>query len=191
MTQDIRYSMFEVDSSHRKVYVLDDVVAPEAHEYVHEYLRSVPVTLSDADRWDTREFKHLKHDFYGPRDNDIPPFLQLVIESARSFLTQQGVAFGPLLRVYLNMNLFGDFQFTHSDGDGWTALLFGNAQWGEDWGGEILFYPEDQDSFTFAVSPKPGRMLIFDGTILHRGGVPSKLCHGPRMSVAIKFQRAA
>jgi SM-20-related protein len=190
MDQNIRFSHFEVDSTHRKVYVLDGVISADALQYVHDYLRSTPVSLTDSDRWDTRDFKHLKHDFYGLGEGYVPTCLQAVVESARDFMTLQGIAVGDLQRVYLNMNLFGDHQFAHTDGRGWTALLFGNAEWHEDWGGEILFYPGDHDDYAFAVSPKPGRMLIFDGRILHRGGVPSKLFHGPRMSVAIKFQRA-
>ncbi len=62
-----------------------------------------------------------------------------VAELAREFLCDRGIAVGQIYRIYLNVNLFGDFQFAHTDGNGWTALLFANKRWDEDWGGEIVF----------------------------------------------------
>jgi hypothetical protein len=190
MAGNVTFTEIVVDKAGRKVFVLDDVLTPDAALDVHEHLRRVPVSLTDADRPDTREFKHLKHDFALPGEPCAEPFANALIELASEFLRSQSIAFGKLHRVYLNVNLFGDFQFAHTDGDGWTALLFANARWDEDWGGEILFYPEDQDAFCYAIYPKPGRMLLFDSTLYHRGGVPSKFFHGPRMSLAIKFSRA-
>ena len=102
---------------------------------------------------------------------------------------EQGIASGPLHRIYANLNMFGDYQFAHRDGDGFTALLFANPKWDEDWGGEIIFYSHDTSPVDHAIRPRPGRMVLFDGHIRHRGGVPSKFCHEPRITLAIKFQR--
>jgi hypothetical protein len=189
MAGNVAFTEIVVDEAGRKIFVLDDVLEPEAAADVHDYLRTIPVSLTDSDRPDTDEFKHFKHDFAYPGEACTEPFAQALIDLARDFLGSQGIRTGELDRVYLNVNLFGDFQFGHVDGDGWTALLFANARWGEDWGGEIIFYPEGQDAFCYAIYPKPGRMLLFDSTLYHRGGVPSKFFHGPRMTVAIKFSK--
>jgi SM-20-related protein len=190
MSGNVSFTEIIVDGAGRRIFVLDDVLTTGAVESIHEFLCKMPVTLTDADRPDTIEFKHFKYDFVSPGEQCNEPFANALIDVARGFLEARGIATGPLYRVYLNVNLFGDYQFAHTDGDGWTALLFGNARWGEDWGGEIIFYDEDQDAYSYAISPKPGRMLIFDSTLYHRGGVPSKLFHGARMSVAIKFRKA-
>lgn len=190
MAGNVAFTEIVVDQAGRKIFVLDDVLTADAALEVHEHLRRIPVSLTDSDRPDTNEFKHFKHDFVTPGEAGAEPFASALVELARDFLDSQDIRAGRLNRVYLNVNLFGDFQFGHTDGDGWTALLFANARWEEDWGGEIIFYPEGQDAFCYAIYPKPGRMLVFDSNLYHRGGVPSKLFHGPRMSVAIKFSRA-
>lgn len=177
-----------VDRQGRKVFVIDGALAPDAAELVHDRLCTLPVSLTDTDRPDTNDFRHFKHDFF--RKGDEPcaePFVAAIAELAREFFRARGIEVGDIYRIYLNVNLFGDFQFAHTDGNGWTVLLFANKRWDEDWGGEIVFYPEDQDAFCYSIYPRPGRLLVFDSTLYHRGGVPSKFFHGPRMSVAIKF----
>jgi SM-20-related protein len=37
------------------------------------------------------------------------------------------------------------------------------------------------------VSPRPGRLVIFDGSIPHAGRPPSRICHAPRYTLAYKF----
>ena len=56
--------------------------------------------------------------------------------------------------------------------------------------GETVFYDRAGEPF-HAVAPKPGRLLLFDGGIVHRGGVPSRKCFEPRLSVAFKFREEA
>ena len=175
----------------RRLFIVDGLVEPEAARSIFARVRDLAYTLDDADREDTQDYNHLKHDFaIGGDDGDVgDPVMLMLAGRARELLASQGIACGPLYRIYANMNLFGDFQFAHEDGEGWTALLFANPEWGEDWGGEFLAYDGDDAPYAYAVSPKPGRMLLFDGRIRHRGGVPSKLCQHPRITLAIKFRR--
>src|SRR5688500_1512732 len=144
MAGSVTFTESTVDDLGRKIFVLVDVLTPEAALEIHERLRSTPVSLTDADRPDTREYKHFKHDFMLPGEECTEPFANALIELARSFLAGQGIPTGRLHRVYLNVNLFGDFQFAHTDGDGWTALLFANARWDEDWGGAIILYRSEE-----------------------------------------------
>lgn len=190
MADTLTHTEIVVDKAGRKIFVVDDALAPDAVAAVHQRLCTIPVSLTDADRDDTEEFRHLKHDFIEAWGECEEPFANALIDLSRQFLDRQGIPTGRLYRVYLNVNLFGDFQFAHTDGDGWTVLLFANERWDADWGGEIVFYSDDQDAFCYSIYPKPGRLLIFDSTLYHRGGVPSKFFHGPRMSVAIKFSKA-
>lgn len=172
----------------RRLLIVDHFLARDAADAIFDHLRDLAYTLDDSDRDDTRDFKHFKHDFaIGERPDD--PLIGLIAARARELMRAQGIACGAIYRIYANLNLYGDFQFAHHDGDGWTALLFANPQWGEDWGGEILFHGGADAPFAYAITPRPGGMLIFDGLIPHRGGVPSKFCHLPRITLAIKFRR--
>lgn len=91
-------------------------------------------------------------------------------------------------RIQVNFNSFGEFQSIHQDQDSvLTVLYFANPTWKVDWLGEISFYDDSRNEVISAITPIPGRIVIFNSLISHRGGVPSRLCFTPRIVVAIKF----
>jgi Rps23 Pro-64 3,4-dihydroxylase Tpa1-like proline 4-hydroxylase len=93
-------------------------------------------------------------------------------------------------RVYVNNAVYGDAYFAHRDCDpalhNVTVLYYGNLNWHADWGGETLFY-NDQHDAELAVTPRPGRFVVSRGAILHRGGVPSRVCNEERLTIAYKL----
>ena len=185
----IVYEAFRIGESGRRFFVLDHVLDAPAARRIHRCFAGLPVTLDDSDRPDTAHVRHLKHDF-GRTEWDSHPALSLLTDTARSFLRERRIACGDVYRIYANFNLHGDFQFAHEDGEGWTALVFVNSRWDEDWGGELIIYPDRDAPYAYCVAPRPGRMVVFDGMIRHRGGAPSKLCLEARISLAIKFGAA-
>jgi hypothetical protein len=188
-TGPITYEAFRIGESRRRFFVLDRVLDQPAARRIHKYFVDLPVTLSDSDRPDTAHVRHFKHEF-ARAEWTTNPALALLTDVARGFLRERRIACGRLYRVYANFNLHGDFQFAHEDGEGWTALAFINSRWDEDWGGELIVYPDGGASCAYCIPPRPGRMVVFDGMIRHRGGSPSKLCLEARISLAIKFRPA-
>lgn len=93
-------------------------------------------------------------------------------------------------RVYVNSALHDDMYFAHRDCPqniaNITVLYYGNTEWHADWGGETLFFNDHHDA-ELAVTPRPGRLVISRGAILHRGGVPLKACNQARFTVACKL----
>jgi hypothetical protein len=73
---------------------------------------------------------------------------------------------------------YGDSSMVHQDiacDDCVTFLYYGNLTWTGRWGGETMFY--DQDILAVAaVSPRPGRVVLFNAAVLHRAGVPTRNC---------------
>jgi hypothetical protein len=175
--------------SRRRFFVLDGVLDGDAARAIHTRFASLPMTLSDSDRPDTGHIRHLKHEF-DRVEWDNHPALSLLTDTARAFLRERRIACGAIYRIYANFNLHGDFQFAHEDGEGWTALVFINSRWDEDWAGELILYPDGISSHAVCIAPQPGRMVVFDGMIRHRGGAPSKHCLEARISLAIKFAPA-
>lgn len=104
-----------------------------------------------------------------------------------------GEAFG-LERIYVNSAVHGDMYYAHRDCAqdlaNVTVLYYGNLEWHADWGGETLFFNDRHDA-EVAVTPRPGRLVISRGAILHRGGVPSGICGGARFTVACKLTARA
>ena len=181
----------ELGADKLKVYVFDSLFEKNTLAGLYNKFRSLTYHLGDYDRDDTQFVKHLVHEFTS-EEVQATRFLQTIICATRELADTQGIKVRNPVKVYANFNLYGDYQFDHEDGDVWTVLVFVNASWDDDWGGELLLYDgtfaaDNDRGFAYAINPRPGRMVIFDGRIKHRGGVPSKFCLEPRISLAIKF----
>ena len=94
------------------------------------------------------------------------------------------------LRAYVNSAVYGDSYYVHrdspEDSNDVTVLYYANLIWQLDWGGETLFYNDDNDA-ALAVSPRPGRLVVNRAAILHRGTVPTHGCHEARLTIAYKL----
>jgi SM-20-related protein len=94
-------------------------------------------------------------------------------------------------RCYCNYASYGDMLFTHTDcapGAGeLTALWFIAPNWNVEWGGETLFFDSSMDA-QVVVSPRPGRLVLFDGSLTHAGRPPSRICFASRFTLAYKLQ---
>lgn len=71
-----------------------------------------------------------------------------------------------------------------------TALWYVCGRWDFEWGGETVFFDANRDARA-AVSPKPGRLAVFDAEILHVGRSPNRICQPPRDTLAIKLEPLA
>lgn len=93
-------------------------------------------------------------------------------------------------RAYVNCSVYGDAYYMHRDCPAQfrhvTALYYANLEWKPDWGGETIYYNDDEDA-EYAILPRPGRLVIARGAILHRGNVPTRSCHEERYSLAYKL----
>lgn len=82
---------------------------------------------------------------------------------------------------------YGDFTLGHQDCESpkcLTFLYYANLHWDSDWGGETLFYDEHWDA-RLAVTPKPGRLVLFHANMHHRTGVPLRDCPHSRLTVSV------
>lgn len=93
-------------------------------------------------------------------------------------------------RAYVNCSIFGDSYYLHRDcaieDKHVTALYYANLEWQPDWGGETIYYNDDDDG-EIAITPRPGRLVIARGAILHRGTVPARACYEERYTLAYKL----
>ena len=185
---DLTISGYGLGSPSRPAWIIDGAVENEAANEIYGFFKRLPYVFQDFDRSDTQMVRHLVHTF-PIGEGEMHPLIRRFSEIADDLFAHRGIEAGPLLRSYANFNLNGDIQFTHDDGDEWTLLFFVNAEWREDWSGELLLYDDVPSGLAIAVSPRPGRAVLFDGLIPHRGGVPSKLCFEPRITLAMKFAR--
>lgn len=171
----------------REVFVFDGLVPEEDSARYYRAITQASFTRTESARPDSQEFRHWVCEM--PLEN-LPrtamwPATEKAVASVRPH-----ERFLPY-RVYTNYASFGDMLLTHVDAvpgaRELTALWFFCERWDPEWGGETLFYDDDGDA-QIAVTPKPSRLLLFDGAIRHAGKAPNRNCPVGRYTFAIKLR---
>jgi hypothetical protein len=176
--------------SGRDVFVFDGLVTPEESARYFNAISQASFTRTESARPDSREFRHWVCEM--PLENLSRTSLWQATEQAVS-LARPNQHFRPY-RVYTNYSSYGDMLLTHVDAvpgaRELTALWYLCESWDTEWGGETLFYDDAGDA-QIAVSPRPARLLLFDGAIRHAGKPPNRNCPVARYTFAIKLRAAA
>jgi SM-20-related protein len=113
------------------------------------------------------------------------PFIECVGAVAAGIFPRARLS---VYRAYCNRLRYGDVCLAHNDSHppSLTTLYYANDRWPDEWGGETLFFGKTGDA-RLAVAPRPGRLVLFDGRLQHRGGPPSRVCNEGRLTVAVKY----
>lgn len=173
----------------RDVFVFDGLIPDtDLAQYVDSLEKSLfsRTEVADLDRPD-RGLRHWICEL------PLPNLAQLPIWAATEravACARPGEQYRPN-RAYTNYASYGDVLYTHTDclphKRGLTALWFLSTEWDPEWGGETMFFDASSDAM-FCVSPKPGRLVVFDGAIPHAGRPPTRICYKPRYTFAIKLE---
>ena len=171
----------------RGVFVFDGLVPVEEAARYFRAITQASFTRTEKARPDSVEYRHWVCEM--PLENLPRTSLWLATEQAVQSL-QLPQRYLPY-RVYTNFASFGDILLTHVDAfpntRELTALWFLCESWDREWGGETLFYDDAGDA-QIAVSPRPGRLVLFDGAVRHAGKPPNRNCPIGRYTFAIKLR---
>lgn len=91
-------------------------------------------------------------------------------------------------RIIVNAYNHGDSSWLHRDSDlenNYTVILYINPEWDWNWGGETIFI-QNGGEIILTVSPTPGRVVLFDGRILHGPRPVSREAPFPRVGVTFQ-----
>lgn len=175
----------EVES--RPIRVYDDLVAPPQIKRLTEAFLGANFVCDEVARPDTAQHRHWELNIPLETAKQLAVY-QPTLDAVRDF--QDGDRY-RIYRCYCNHAAYGDMLFTHTDSQpgqrGLTALWYVAPEWDVEWGGETMFYDSRQDAVA-AVTPKPGRLAVFDGSIVHAGRPPNRICYAPRYTLAFKLE---
>ena len=172
----------------KRIAVYDRLLPAAALSGLYGVVSRAGYTRSEIARPDTAEYKHWATEISVPALASMP-FTAPTLRALQDFTG--GVGYRPY-RSYVNVAHYGDALFSHVDclpGAGEiTALWYVCEQWDHEWGGETVFFDSSNDARAL-VTPRPGRLVLFDGDLLHVGRPPNRNCYRPRYTLAIKFER--
>ena len=92
-----------------------------------------------------------------------------------------------LLQTRVNLSFPGEKNRIHSDKGGLTFIYYANPKWEVAWGGHTLIMNENNDDAEKTVLYKPGRCIMFDGTLPHMIMTPSNLCPVARFTYVMQY----
>lgn len=175
----------EIDGRLLRVY--DGLIALEDVRQLTNALMAGAFVCDEVARPDTYGARHWQLGISGAVVQRLPVY-QPTLDALHDFPQRSGYR---IQRVYCNCSTYGDMLFTHTDVQdgkrGVTALWYVAPKWDVEWGGETMLYDRNHDAVA-CVTPRPGRLAIFDGTILHAGRPPNRVCYAPRYTLAFKFE---
>ena len=151
--------VFERIINNKPLWVFDDLCSLAQIKDIYAIAQTNPYFRSESARPDTREHKHFVLNFSQQQIGLLPVYPN-IINRVKEVTDKDYKAY----RGYINHSNFGDVLFTHTDclpdQDELTALVYVSENWDIEWGGETLFFDENDDC-VFACTPKPGRVVIF------------------------------
>ncbi|MCW8107684.1 2OG-Fe(II) oxygenase [Alteromonas ponticola] len=171
----------------KPLWVFDGLCSPQELNNIYKGLEISAFKRIEIARPDTSNFKHWVVNLSEQQIQNLPVY-QKALSLANALLGGEWRAY----RGYINHAAYGDMLFTHTDcmpdADELTVLIYMMPQWDIEWGGETLFF-NNQDDCMFACTPKPGRMTMFHGAIKHVGRPPNRICYAPRYTLAFKLEK--
>jgi SM-20-related protein len=169
----------------RDIWVFDDLVDDSEIRRLVDIFRVSPFKKQEVAREDTEQFKHWVTEIPLSEISSFGIYSRTREAVARMRETEYKIN-----RAYCNFTAYGDMLFSHTDCPeevpGLTALWYICKEWDLEWGGETLFFNSNRDC-RFACTPRAGRLVVFDGAILHVGRPPNRICYESRYTVAFKL----
>lgn len=96
-----------------------------------------------------------------------------------------------LNKTYINKADCATKTRAHCDNsdNGPSVLIPMNREWDRNWGGYTVFFKGmDSSEIVKTISPSPGQIIIFNGSMWHLALPPSMCAPGPRFMMALKFE---
>jgi SM-20-related protein len=181
-------STYRTEIQGRRIAVYDGLMPEPALLKLWSVLNRAGFTRTEIARPDTAEHRHWATEIAVDQLPTMPFFAPTMAALVDYAPKQRYRAY----RCYVNVAHYGDMLFTHTDchpGAGeLTVLWYICDRWDHEWGGETMFYDDARD-VRAAVTPRPGRLVVFDAELLHAGRPPSRVCYVPRFTLAIKLER--
>jgi len=169
----------------KEVFICDNFVDNDTMKRVHEQINGLVYTRTLVSRPEMPLSGCVAH-IQSPLLEEEPFYAQL---HQLGFSLFPGERFRHE-RTYVNHGVYGDVLFPHNDcakdEKHITVLYYANLGWHSDWGGETIFYRAGHEA-ELAITPRPGRIVVFRGALLHRGGAPSRICFETRLTISCKL----
>lgn len=170
----------------KKIYVIDDAYSRTCREKFYQYVANAYYKVQGGGAVAIEDCPDLAlQAMYNEKDlndlgifNDAPPEVKELLKP---------------LRIYRAYSLLLNYsQNPHFHSDSWNAgdmtlLYYANLRWDIDWGGETVFADDSLEDIVYTSIYKPGRLVLYDSSIVHKPCTPVSGAPGFRFTFVANF----
>lgn len=173
------------DDRHKKIHIFDDVFEFAERTRFYQFITNSRFSIGEYDgvllenhKTSTLTSKYSEGDvramgFY------LPEEINKIVD----------LSDWKPVSAYTNLCRPDDSFHIHTDHHGpmWTMLYYVNLNWHIEWGGDTYFLKEDDLTIDYVSQFRPGRVVIFDGSIPHLMRPSTRLAPENRFSFVMKY----
>ena len=109
-------------------------------------------------------------------------------KNTKKILSDNKLSIDKFSRCEVNVDTLSDSHWPHTH-DETVVLYYLNMEWQNGWGGETLFYDEDNKEIIYGSRFTPNRVVVFDGSIPHNIKHQNRIADKYRMSLSVFFNK--
>lgn len=171
--------------SGKHIDIYDDVLTFDQMIYSYESLLK---SVFRVDGIDEVSGRHSSRQVYSKfSEEDLKSFGILEHPNVKEIARKHNFSLRNIKQVRLNFNTPGEQNYLHTDRAGVTLLYYVNPEWEIAWGGHTLFLNDAAKDVEATCLYKPGRVVVFDGSIPHMIMSPTNVCPVNRLTFAIQY----
>jgi hypothetical protein len=174
-----------ITSAGKRIHVYDDLVTFEERTTFLNFFRQSYYKIDGGDNLTQYVAGYQIYSAYSLDDLDHMKFTKT---NAYELLNEKyGLQDRNIKQVRVNHVTYGERNSVHQDNVPITLMYYANLEWDVSWGGHTFFLNEPVDEIYHTVTYKPGRIVVFDGTIPHMIMSTNTLAEAPRLSFVIQY----
>lgn len=176
-----------ITSENKEIHIFDNILQSAQRLHIYNFIRNSAYTMNSGP---TTNLENLHEQglscFLNYEDVHNLQIFDFMNEEIKSYADPLNCT-----RAFILLENHKYYTRYHTDGlkFQWTMLYYANMEWDKDWGGETLFTNENYDEIEYAVMYKPGRFVLFDSTIPHKGSLSSIDSSQFRTIVSMNFDK--
>ena len=179
------YSMKDLTvCDNKKIYVFDDLLSFEERYDYYMFCTTSLFKINGCDSYVSGNRNQLYSDF---SEQDI---VNMGFYGSKGFKTindKLGIFSREILQIKVNCSTPFESNNVHLDKCDLTLLYYVNMKWELNWSGHTLFLNDDLENVEYCCLYKPGRIVIFDGSIPHMILLPNNQSEHHRLTFVIQY----
>ena len=172
-------------SSNKMIRVYDDYISFFHIEKFYNFIRQSKFMISGADGV-LSTYKNQVYSTYSTQD--LISLGMLDTDIFKKLREEFSLDRKEIKQIRVNCSTFSEDNTIHCDNHGLTFLYCVNPVWDISWSGHTVFLSDDLKESEYLSLYKPGRIVLFDGTIPHLILTPTHKAVDKRLSFVIQYK---